>query len=86
LAISAGLKSARITPLDGLAFLISAITADLPSAQFFGGYCPQNHAQGLAGCHFCIALKLILALAAATSMALVAKILFNISLIFIIKH
>ena len=32
LAISAGLKPSRRTPLDGLAFLISAMTAGKPSA------------------------------------------------------
>src|ERR1700730_7310717 len=72
--MAAGSKIGRNTPLLGLAFLISAITAERPAA-ILGRSAPAKSRVGRdAAARLCISLKGIAAFAAASSFALVARI------------
>src|SRR6266446_5644203 len=73
-AIAVGSKLARNTPLLGLAFLISAITADSPAAIFARNAPSKSRGGGAARAARSVSANGRTRLAAAISSALVARI------------
>src|SRR3977135_4419349 len=72
--MAAGSKIGRSTPLLGLAFLISAITAERPLAILARSAPAKSRGTGDDPARMRISLKGIAAFAAASSLALVARI------------
>src|SRR6266566_3279524 len=72
--MAAGSKIGRNTPLLGLAFLISAITAERPEAILARSAPPKSRGLGDDAARARISLKGTAASAAASSLALVARI------------
>src|SRR6202521_3009193 len=71
--MAAGSKIGRNTPLLGLAFLISAITAERPAAILARSAPAKSRGAGDASARLPISLKGTAAFAAASSLALVAR-------------
>src|SRR6202163_508696 len=72
--MAAGSKIGRNTPLLGLAFLISAITAERPAAILARSAPAKSRGAGDAAARLRISLKGTAAFAAASSLTLVARI------------
>src|ERR1700720_837410 len=72
--MAAGSKIGRNTPLLGLAFLISAITAERPAAILARSAPAKSRREGDAAARLRISLKGTAAFAAASSLTLVARI------------
>lgn len=77
--MAAGSKFARSNPLLGLAFLISAITAGVPATILLRRAAEKSRGGGMLFTAACSAESGVLALAAATSFTLTARMRSRIS-------